>query len=155
MALAPRLLPKFVYAVDAGIEIAEDFMELAAFNLMGLSSRWAMKPMVARMSWIRISRSMSGDSDNSVVAASVLSELLAPSMELTSVLGAIGGRVLQRLLAIFPLIAGSRPARFDQPLRAVIGTTFASASRPSMAAANSRPHNSIAFTCSGQRLARW
>jgi hypothetical protein len=41
-----------------------------------------------------------------------------------------------------------------QPVRAINDTTFASASRLSIASASRRPHNSIAFTCSGQRLAR-
>ena len=46
------------------------------------------------------------------------------------------------------------PGATVQPARVAIGTTFASASRPSMAAASSRPHNSMALTCSGHRLAR-
>ena len=48
----------------------------------------------------------------------------------------------------------SPPRPAVQPARTAIGTTLASASRPSIAAASSRPHNSIARTCSGQRLAR-
>jgi hypothetical protein len=42
----------------------------------------------------------------------------------------------------------------DQPARATIGTTVEIASPPCRAVVNKRPHNSIARTCSGQRLDR-
>ena len=56
------------------------------------------------------------------------------------------------LCAIYDRIADCGDA--IHPARAVIGTTLASSSRPSIAATSSRPHRSIARTCSGHRLAR-
>ena len=69
--------------------------------------------------------------------------------------GAIGrGRRIKRGGLHWRAVSEDRGQATVQPAWAVIRTTLASSSRPSIAAASSRPHSSIARTCSGQRLAR-
>ena len=65
--------------------------------------------------------------------------------------GRFAGNVRRRVLNSFTLPL-RRHAR--SPARATIGTTVEPASPPCRAVVNKRPHNSIARTCSGQRLDR-